>query len=125
MLESGQGVGMSFLPILLELAIGIAIVIGLLLVSNIFGPKKWNSAKVDTYECGVLLHQKDICPFNVKFYLVAILFLVFDIEVVFLYPWAIIFKELGIFGVIEVFIFLVILVVGFIYAIKQGVLEWN
>jgi NADH-quinone oxidoreductase subunit A len=56
---------------------------------------------------------------------VAILFLVFDIEVVFLYPWAIIFKELGIFGVIEVFIFLVILVVGFIYAIKQGVLEWN
>ena len=122
---AGQGIGSIYFPILVQLILGIIIVSIFLILTHIFGPKRYNASKVDVYECGVLSHCIDEPPFNIKFYLVAVLFLIFDIEVVFLYPWATIFKELGVFGIVEAFIFLAMLIAGFVYAIKQEVLKWN
>ncbi len=106
---------------------GIALVIPLIMVATtIFGPKAGGEAKNDPYESGVkrmigLAEQK----FSVKFYLLAILFLLFDIEAVFMYPWAVSLRELGWFGFTEMVIFMVLLFTGLIYILKKGVLNWR
>ena len=107
--------------------LGIAIVIPLfMLVTTVFGPKAGGQAKNDPYESGVkrmigLAEQK----FSVKYYLLAILFLLFDIEAVFMYPWAVSVRELGWFGFTEMVVFMVLLLTGLIYILKKGVLNWR
>jgi NADH-quinone oxidoreductase subunit A len=107
--------------------VGIALVVPIImLATTVFGPKADGRAKNEPYESGVkrmigLAEQK----FSVKFYLLAILFLLFDIEAVFMYPWAVSVRELGWFGFTEMVVFMVLLVTGLIYIIKKGVLNWR
>lgn len=95
------------------------------LVSRFVGPRNANRLKTATYECGVEPFGTARQRFSVKFYLVAMLFILFDIEVAFLYPWAVLFRELGVFGFVEMGIFVFILLVGLMYAWRKGALEWE
>lgn len=99
------------------------IVVSLLLIAQTVGPKRPNPIKAEPFESGNPPKGDARVRFPVQFYIVAMLFLIFDIEVVFLYPWAILFRQLGLFGLVEMGIFLAILVVGFIYVWKRGALE--
>jgi NADH-quinone oxidoreductase subunit A len=114
-----------YFPLLVLFALAGVVVVALLLIAQTVGPKSINPAKAEPFESGNLSSSDARIRFSVKFYLVAMLFLIFDIEVVFLYPWAILFRRLGLFGLIEMGIFLAILVIGFIYAWKKGALEWD
>ena len=113
-----------YLPILIILALGISLGLILSGLSALMGPKHPTASKKEVFECGVPpVSNQD--RMSVKFYLTAILFILFDIETVFLYLWAKVFRSLGWFGVIEVAIFISILVVGYIYVLKRGALEWD
>jgi NADH-quinone oxidoreductase subunit A len=97
----------------------------LVVMNKILGPVKTNPTKETQFECGSPYLQDGINPFPVKYYLVAFLFLLFDIEVVFFFPWALIFKEMGLTALIVMFAYIFILLVGFIYAWKKGAFEWE
>ena len=113
-----------YLPVLGVLLFGIALGCIMSAMASFIGPKKRNKIKSEPYECGVpAVGERD--KMSVKFYLTAILFILFDIETVFLYLWAVTFKDLGWFGIAEVIVFLVILVAGYIYVLKRGALEWD
>jgi len=101
--------------------------LGVLLVvmNKLLGPKRSNPTKESPFECGSPYLQDGINPFPLKYYLVAFLFLLFDIEVVFFFPWALVFKEIGITALIVMFAYIFILLIGFIYAWKKGALEWE
>ncbi len=118
MLESYLGAG-----IMLLLAIGIAV--GMVVMTSFLGPKRQFADKMEPFECGespiVSPHQR----FSVKFYLVAVLFVLFDIEAVFFFPWAILFKQLGVFGFVEMLLFILILGVGLLYVWRRGGLDWE
>ncbi len=104
-----------------------AIVFGIVLVNvnRWIGPKKPNDEKLSTYESGMEPVKSARERFSVKFYLVAMMFIVFDIEIVFMYPWAVKFKQLGLFGFVEMMIFIGILLVGYLYIWKKGALKWD
>ena len=97
----------------------------MVVVNKILGPRKTNPTKEIPYECGSPFLQEGINPFPIKYYLVAFLFLLFDIEVVFFFPWALVFKEIGTAGVILMFAYIFILLIGFIYAWKKGAFHWE
>ena len=109
------------------LMVVLATVIALIAIGlgSIFGPKKASAAKAMPYESGMNPYGEGTRRMPVRFYLVAVLFILFDIEVVFFLPWAITFRQLGLFGLIEMFIFILILLVGYVYAWKKGALEWE
>lgn len=115
----------DYLPIviLLIFAAGLAFVI--ILLSYLVGPRKSTKVKLSPYECGMTPIGSPRERFSVKFYLIAMLFIIFDIEAVFLYPWAVLYKKLGLFGFVEMMVFIAILLVGFIYVWKKGALEWE
>jgi len=94
-------------------------------LGTLFGPKKDTKAKNIPYESGILPYGEGTRRMPVRFYLIAVLFILFDIEVIFFLPWAIVFRQLGIFGLVEMVIFIVILLVGYVYAWKKGALEWE
>lgn len=96
----------------------------MLLLSEALGPRRRDPEKNTIYECGVPLLDSAREPFNVKFYLVAIIFILFDIETVFLIPYAVLYRELGVFGLAEMLVFLVVLAGGLLYCWKRGALEW-
>ncbi len=97
----------------------------ILALSALMGPRKYSAAKLSPYECGVPLISDTRERFSVKFYLIALLFILFDIETVFLLPWAVIFRSLGVVGLIEMSIFLGVLGFGLVYIIRRGVFEWD
>ena len=111
--------------ILLILVIGFVLGLGVSGLSFLLGPKKPNKVKYEVYECGVPAKSTADNKFSVKFYLVAILFILFDIETIFLYLWSVAFDGLGWFGVLEIFIFLFTLVVGYVYVVKRQALRWD
>ncbi len=115
----------NYLPILIFLAV--ATVLGVLLVSLgfIFGPRRPDSEKLSAYECGFEAFEDSRIKFDVRYYLVAILFIIFDLEIAFLFPWAVSLDTIGLFGLLSMAVFLAILVVGFIYEWKKGALEWD
>ncbi|MBI5214526.1 MAG: NADH-quinone oxidoreductase subunit A [Ignavibacteriae bacterium] len=115
----------QYLPIGIMLLIGIAFGLVMGKVNEWFGPKNSNEIKLSTYESGMPPVRSAHERISVKFYMVAMLFIIFDIEVVFLYPWAVNFRELGLFGFIEMLVFIVILMLGFLYVWKKGALEWT
>ncbi len=116
---------LDYLPILI-LAILAAAFAGVnIVLSFLLGPRKPNPEKLSPYECGMVPVGTARERFSVKFYLVAMLFIVFDMEIVFLYPWAVVFKQLKIFGLIEMGVFLLILLVGYFYIWTKGGLEWE
>ena len=115
----------NYLPILVLIGIAFAFALGSVVLSGLIGEKKPSEVKLAPYECGMPLLSSAQERFSIKFYIIAMLFILFDIEAVFLYPWAVIFKRLGLFGFIEMGVFIVILLVGFIYVWKKGALEWE
>ncbi len=115
----------EYLPILLFILTGLLVGAGPIIAGFIFGAHRPNSEKDSPYECGFEAFEDARMKFDVRYYLVAILFIIFDLEIAFLFPWAVVFKELGLYGFVVMSIFLGILVVGFIYEWKKGALEWE
>ena len=115
----------SYVPILILFLLAVGFALGALAISALLGPRRPDPEKLSTYECGMTVEPGARKPFDVKYYLVAMAFLVFDVEVVFLYPWAVKYKALGLFGFVEMLVFLFILLVGYAYIWKKGVLEWE
>jgi NADH-quinone oxidoreductase subunit A len=114
-----------YLPILIHA--GLALIVGgaMLLLSSILGRHKPSPEKAMPYESGVVPVGDTKHPMNVKFYLVAMLFILFDVEAVFLYPWVVVFRDLKMFGYIEMVVYLAVIVAGFFYIWKRGVLDWS
>ena len=114
-----------FLPVVVFLLLGTAVGVGMLVFSWILRPRNPYPEKLLTYESGITpltdAHQK----FSIRYYIIAMLFLIFDIEAVFLYPWAVAYNQIGLYGFVEMVIFIIILLVGYFYAVKKGALEWE
>lgn len=115
----------QYLPILLFLLVAIAFAGGTLLASALIVPTRTNAIKNSSYECGVEPVGNARGRFSVKFYLVAVLFILFDIEAVFLYPWAASYRQLGLYGLVEMLLFILILFAGYVYLLKKRALEWE
>ena len=114
-----------YFSVLVLLVIALAMSVGFVLLSQALGPKRYDRIKYGVYECGVDPLTPAAGRVSVKFYLLAILFILFDLETAFLYPWAVLFRSLGLFGFIEMAVFVGILLVGLVYAWKKGALEWQ
>ena len=112
-------------PILLFILVGLAIGGGPMLAGWILGPRRPDAEKLSPYECGFEAFEDARMKFDVRYYLVAILFILFDLEIAFLFPWAVVLEELGLFGFVAMVIFLGILVVGFVYEWMKGALDWE
>jgi NADH-quinone oxidoreductase subunit A len=115
----------NYLPIMIFIAIGIAIGVLPILAGFLLAPHKPDSEKLSPYECGFEAFEDSRMRFDVRYYLVAILFIIFDLEIAFLFPWAVVLDTIGLFGFVAMMIFLSILVIGFIYEWKKGALEWE
>lgn len=115
----------DYLPILMQMGLAVGFVVGTIIISGKLGPKRSSVNKDKNFESGIESIGNARIPFSVKYFLVAILFVLFDVEVIFLYPWAINFKELGIEGMIKMVIFMSLLLVGFFYIIKKKALDWE
>jgi NADH-quinone oxidoreductase subunit A len=115
----------DYLPVLLQFGLALAFVVAVMLVTHLLGPKRNTKDKLETFECGIESKGNARQPFSVKYFLVAILFVLFDVEVIFMYPWAVNFKGLGMIGFIEMILFITFLLLGFFYIIKKGALEWE
>ena len=115
----------SYLPILVLLVVALAVGLAILGISTFLGPHPGRARETVPYESGIRPLMSARRRFPVKFYLVAMLFIVFDIEIVFFFPWAVIFRELKVFGLIEMLTFVAVLLVGYIYIVKKGVLDWD
>jgi NADH-quinone oxidoreductase subunit A len=113
----------QYVPVLIALILGGVVATVMVFASTLFGPKKRSPVKDEPFECGNPSSGTAWGRFSVKFYLVALLFIIFDVEVVFLYPWAVVFRRLGLFGFVEMLVFVLILAVGLVYIIKKGALE--
>jgi NADH-quinone oxidoreductase subunit A len=115
----------SYLPIVIFIGVALAIGLALLATPFLVAYKQPDTEKLSAYECGFAAFDDARMKFDVRFYLVAILFIIFDLEVAFLFPWAVAFKEIGWFGFWSMMVFLGVLTVGFIYEWKKGALEWD
>ena len=115
----------NYFPVLLFIIIALVIGVLPLALGGLIGPNRPDDKKNSPYECGFEAFEDARMKFDVRFYLVAILFILFDLEIAFLFPWAIVLKEIGTFGFASMMIFLAILVVGFIYEWMKGALEWE
>ena len=115
----------NYLPILIFIVIGILVGAGPLALGYLLGPRRPDREKDSPYECGFEAFENARMKFDVRYYLVAILFIIFDLEIAFLFPWAVALESLGMVAFVAMFIFLTILVVGFIYEWQKGALEWE
>jgi len=116
---------LEYVAIGLMVVLSTAVALIAIWLGILFGPKKESAAKAMPYESGMTPYGEGTRRMPIRFYLVAVLFILFDIEVVFFLPWAVVFRQLGLFGLIEMVIFIVILLVGYVYAWKKGALEWE
>ena len=115
----------DYLPIVLMFIVAAGFVVTTMVVTHLLGPQKKSKIKLDTFECGIESQGNARIPFSIKYFLVAILFVLFDVEVIFMYPWAVNFKDLGMFGFLEMLIFMGFLLLGFFYIVKKGALKWE
>jgi NADH-quinone oxidoreductase subunit A len=119
----------QYFPILLFIFVGLAVGVALPLIggglSRVLGVNRPDPEKLSPYECGFEAFEDARMKFDVRYYLVAILFILFDLEIAFLFPWAVVIREIGLFGFVSMMVFLAILVVGFVYEWKKGALEWD
>ena len=115
----------QYLPILLFILVGLTVGAVLLAVGTVLSPNRPDPAKLSPYECGFEAFEDARMKFDVRYYLVAILFILFDLEIAFLFPWAVVLQDVGFLGFVAMMVFLAVLVVGFIYEWKKGALEWE
>ena len=115
----------EYWPVLLFIAVAAGLGLVLLAVGMLAGPRRPEAEKLAPYECGFEAFEDARARFDVRYYLLAILFIIFDLEIAFLFPWAVVFKQIGIVALIEMALFLLLLVVGFAYVWKKGALEWE
>ena len=115
----------NYFPILLFILVGLAVGVVPILLGWMCAPNRPDSEKLSPYECGFEAFEDARMKFDVRYYLVAILFILFDLEIAFLFPWAVVLNEIGLFGFIAMVVFLGILIVGFIYEWTKGALEWD
>ena len=115
----------DYFPIMLFLFIALALSIGFIVLNFVFSPKNPDPEKLSAYECGFEPFNDSRMEFDVRFYLVAILFIIFDLEIAFLFPWAISLGTIGLYGYLSMLVFLFILTIGFIYEWKKGALDWE
>jgi NADH-quinone oxidoreductase subunit A len=114
-----------YLPLLMHMLIALGLACAIVLLSTLIGQHKKNAVKMSPYECGMTPQGDARSRFSVKFYLVAMLFILFDVEAVFLYPWAILLKELKMFGFWEMLVYIAVILAGLFYIWKKGVIDWN
>jgi NADH-quinone oxidoreductase subunit A len=114
----------GYIPILIFLVIAVAFPVVTLLAASLVRPYAPSKTKADAYECGIAAEGDTRGRYSIRFYLVAILFVIFDVETIFLIPWAIQYDVLGLFGLIEMLVFLAILIVGYVWIVRQGALKW-
>ena len=117
----------SYVPILVLFVLAAGFAVGSVTAATLTGPKRYNRAKYDAYECGIEPTPQPMGGgrFPIKFYLTAMLFIVFDIEIVFLYPWAVAFSRLGVFGLVEMVVFIGTVFIAYAYVWRRGGLEWD
>ena len=120
-----ESTAVDYIPIIIQFFVAAGFVVTTMLVSHLLGPSRKSKIKLETFECGIEPQGNARNPISVKYFLVAILFVLFDVEVIFMYPWAVNFKELGLTGIIEMFLFMLMLLTGFFYIIKKGALKWD
>ncbi|RYY34377.1 MAG: NADH-quinone oxidoreductase subunit A [Sphingobacteriaceae bacterium] len=120
-----QSLPVNFLPIVFQIVVALGFVFTTMFVTHKIGPKRVTSDKLTPFESGIEVIGNARTPVSIKYFLVAILFVLFDVEVIFMYPWAVNFRDLGKTGMIEMFIFMATLLAGFIYVIKKRALEWD
>ncbi|GAA0223058.1 NADH-quinone oxidoreductase subunit A [Actinomadura nitritigenes] len=116
-----------YVPIIVLGALAFVFAAGSVAMASLTGPKRWNRARLDAYECGIEPTPQPVGGgrFPVKYYLTAMLFIVFDIEIIFLYPWAVAFDHMGMFGLVEMVLFIVTVLVAYAYIWRRGGLEWD
>lgn len=115
----------DYIPIALQTFIALGFVLGGLAFAAWLGPKRSGHVKNENFECGIEQYGNARSPFSIKYFLIAILFVLFDVEVIFLYPWAVNFKELGLIGFVEMVLFIAFVLAGFFYVIRKGALKWE
>ena len=115
----------QYLPVLLFILVGIAVGIVPLVLGYVLGPNRPDAAKNSPYECGFEAFEDARMKFDVRYYLMAILFIVFDLEIAFILPWSVVFRDIGFIAIVEMAMFIGLLVVGFVYVWKKGALEWE
>jgi NADH-quinone oxidoreductase subunit A len=115
----------EYFPILLFILVGIAVGVAPMVLGKLLGPNRPDPEKLSPYECGFEAFEDARMKFDVRYYLIAILFILFDLEIAFLFPWAVVLQEIGFFGFMSMMLFLAILIVGFIYEWMKGALEWE
>ena len=120
-----QSLPVNYLPIIFQMLVALGFVVGTMFATHKLGPKRVTTDKLTPFESGIEVIGNARTPISIKYFLVAILFVLFDVEVIFMYPWAVNFKELGKEGMIEMFIFMATLLAGFIYVIKKKALNWD
>ena len=114
----------AYIPIVIFIVVATGFAIFTLLFTSLIHPSKYNKVKLEPYECGIEASTDARDRYSIRYYLVAMLFVIFDVETVFMFPWAVILDKLLLFGLIEMFVFIFILVVGYYYAWQKGALEW-
>ncbi len=124
-LMNTESTPIDFLPILIQFFVAAGFVVTTMIVTHLLGPKRKSKLKLETFECGIESQGNARAPISIKYFLVAILFVLFDVEVIFMYPWAVNFRELGLTGIIEMFLFMLMLMTGFFYILKKGALKWE
>ncbi len=115
----------DFLPIFIQFLVAAGFVVTTMVATHFLGPKRKSKIKLETFECGIESQGNARIPFSIKYFLVAILFVLFDVEVIFMYPWAVNFKTLGVQGLLEMLLFMALLLTGFFYIIRKGALKWE
>jgi NADH-quinone oxidoreductase subunit A len=115
----------DYLPIIIQFAAALGFVLTTIVVTHLIGPKRNSKIKDESWECGIEGQGDARTPISIKYFLIAILFVLFDVEIIFMYPWAVNFKSLGMEGFIEMILFMGLLLAGFYYIIKKGVLKWE
>ena len=115
----------NYFPVFVFLVVALLFSMAPVLLGWLLGPRRPDPEKLSPYECGFEPFEDARIRFDVRYYLIAILFIVFDLEIAFVFPWALVFRELGVFGLVEMGVFLTLLVIGFVYVWKRGALEWE
>jgi NADH-quinone oxidoreductase subunit A len=115
----------DYLPIFIQLGLALGFIITTMFVTHNIGPKRHSAKKDEAFECGIPSEGDARTPISIKYFLIAILFVLFDVEVIFMYPWAVNFKNLGMAGFVEMVLFMGLLLAGFYYILRKGVLKWE